>query len=156
MSENKVPLVLTAEEVAKALRCCATDARNGGGCCNCPMDKKAGRLECSELICLIAADRIGELLEENRKLRDATEEICQREQAELARLAGEMNTALDRGLYGTNRECFARMQEHQQLLTQLGRESMIQAEPVGEKGWRCVAVKVEGTCVYGERDGAGG
>lgn len=156
MSENKVPLVLTAEEIVKALRCCATDSKAGGGCRNCPLDKKVGRLECSELINLMAADRIGELLEENRKLRDATESICKLEQAELVRLAGEMNTALDRGLHGANRELFARMHEHQTVLMDLGRGSVIQADPVSEKGWRCVRVEVEGTCVFGERDEQGG
>lgn len=156
MSENKVPLVLTAEEIIKALRCCTTSGTAGGGCRNCPLDKKAGRLECSELICLMAADRIGELLEELRKFRDATDGICQREQSEMVRLAAEMNTALNRGLHGANRELFARMQEHQTLLTELGRASVIQVDPVGESAWRCVHVEVEGTCVFGERDGSGG
>ena len=77
MSKKKeATLVLTGDEIMKALRCCATNPNSGGGCRNCPLDKRAGRFECSELVCLMAADRIGELQEELRKLRDATEGIC--------------------------------------------------------------------------------
>lgn len=90
--------------------------------------------------------------EEITRLLDATESICQRERGEMVRLAGEMNTALDRGLYGVNGELFGRMQGHQQVLTELGRGSAIRAEPVGEKGWRVLRVEVEGLCVFAGAD----
>lgn len=101
-------------ELRKALRCCATNSNDGGGCLNCPLHKNRSKIECAETINLMAADRIGELLEENRKLRDATEGICQREQDEMVRLAGEMNTALEQGLTGVNQEHLSRMLERQQ------------------------------------------
>lgn len=149
---NKVPLVLTTDEVKAALRCCATAPNDGGGCVNCPLDKLYKRLECSELICLIGADRIGELQEELRKLRDATEGVCQREMGELIRLAGEANTALERGLIGVNEEIFSRMLEHQTLLTGLGRESVIQAKPGEGKGWRITRVVMDGRRIFGEEE----
>lgn len=149
---NEVPLVLTTDEVKAALRCCATTSNDGGGCVNCPLDKLSDQLECSELIYLIGADRIGELQEELRQLRDATEGICQREMGELIRLAGEANTALERGLIGVNEEIFSRMLEHQALLTGLGRESAIQAEPTEGKGWHVVRVAVDGQRVFGEEE----
>lgn len=149
---NEVPLVLTTDEVKAALRCCATTSNDGGGCINCSLDKRNNRLECSELICLMGADRIGELQEELRKLRDATEGICQRETSELIRLAGEANTALERGLVGVNEELFSRMLERQTLLTGLGRESAIQAEPTEGKGWHIVRVAVDGRRVFGEEE----
>lgn len=156
MSENKAPLVLTAEETIKALRCCATNESSGGGHRNCPMDGKAGRLECSELLSLMAADRLEELSEEVRKLRDATEGICQRQLEELIRLAGEANTALDRGLVGVNEGHFSAMMECQSVLSELGRESVIRAEPVGEKGWRILGVRAAGRVIFGEMESDGG
>ena len=152
--KNEAALVLTEEEIAKALRCCATDSNSGGGCRNCPLDKRAGRLECSELICLMAADRIGELQEELRKLRDATEDICQREITEMVRLAKECNTALERGLHGVSDAVFAKITEHQQALSGLGRGSVVHAEPMGEHGRRVDWIRVEDTVVFETGGGA--
>ena len=155
MSEKKeAALVLTGDEIVKALRCCATDSNSGGGCRNCPLDKRAGRLECSEMICLMAADRIGELQEELRKLRDAAEGICQTEITEMIRLAKECNTALERGLHGASDADFAKITEHQQVLSGLGRGSVVHAEPTGEHGWRVEWIHVEGAAVFEAGGGA--
>lgn len=156
MYENKETLVLTTEQIVKGLRCCATGTNAGGGCRNCPLEPVRRKIECAELINLMAADRIGELQEENRRLRDATEVICRKQGQELARLAGEANTALDRGLVGVNEDHFAAMLECQNVLSELGRETVIRAEPAGgEKGWRILGVRVEGVTVFGSMEQAG-
>lgn len=140
MNKNEWPVVPVRELMA-ALRCCATNTNQGGGCGNCPMEGKVGRLECAELICLMAA-------EELRKLLDATEGICQREVHEMVRLAKECNTALERGLAKVSEETFRKMLEHQERLTQLGRESFLQAEPAKGYGWRVDGIQVEGAVVF--------
>lgn len=134
----------TTAELAEGLRCCWSDK----GCKACPLCGAPG--ECAQLLDLEAAERLEELEQKVRELTDATEGICQRETNELVRLAGEAATALERGLAGVNEELFARMQQHQQVLTELGRGSVIHAEPVQEKGWRIDWIQVEGLRVYGE------
>lgn len=146
MSEIEKP-VLTGREIAAALRCCSTNPGEGGGCVNCPMDKKAGRLECSELICLMAADKLGELL-------DATEEVVKALAERMADLARECNTAQKRGLMKTSGDYVLALNEIQSKLTQLGRASIVQAEPVGEHGWRVTLIRVEGTEVFRSEGGA--
>lgn len=156
MSKKNVPLVLATEEIIKSLRCCATNTNEGGGCRNCPMEPDRRKVECDETVCLMAADRLQELLAENGRLRDATENICQREQTQMASLAGKMNTALDRGLIGANEELFRQMLGSQELLTELGRESTIRTKPVGEKGWRVLEIRVGDVTVFGGDNGAEG
>ena len=156
MSEEKrVPLVLTAEELQKALRCCVTNSNDGGGCRNCPMKGWSSKVDCDEQICLMAADRIRELSEEAAKLRNATEGVCWREQERMVWLAGEANAALDRGLIGVNKEHFAAMLGCQERLSEMDRDSAIRTEPVGEKGWRILGVALEGRCIYGAMEQAG-
>ena len=155
MSKNNGPLVLAEAELMAALRCCATEPSAGGGCRNCPMDGKVGRLECSELVCLMAADRIGELQEEINRLKASLETVSQWRQSEMVRMAKEMNTALDRGLIGASKEHMSALLGHQKELAALGVESMIHAEPAGE-GWQCIRLEIGGTCVFGGRDGTDG
>lgn len=150
MSEAK-ELCLTGLEIAAGLRCCTKDPNDAGGCKVCPLNEfwtDESDLKCYDRLNLMAADRLEELTEENRKLRGATEEICQRELKEMIRLAGEANMALDRGLAGVSEAHFAKMQEHQAQLAELGRESIIQAEPMKEHGWRIDRVTVGGLEVY--------
>lgn len=153
MNENKMPLELTTEQIIKSLRCCATSTSAGGGCLNCPLEQVRRKIECAELINLMGADRIQELLEENRKLQDATEGICLQKQEEMVRRAREMNTALERGLAGVNQEHLSRMLECQQLLTELGRASVIRLQPERSGEDRCLGIRVEGVTVFGEVDG---
>lgn len=143
MSENRK---LTAREIVAGLRCCAEPVGAEGGCESCPvrpLREQLGGENCFDWLLSQAAEEI-------TRMMNATEAICQRETNALVRLAGEAATALERGLAGVNEELFARMQQHQQVLTELGRGSVIHAEPVQEKGWRIDWIQVEGLLVYGE------
>lgn len=95
-----------------------------------------------------------ELLEENQRMRNATSRIVERGVAELVRLAGEANTAVERGLYGISDELVSRMQEHMTELSELGRETMIHMQPLGQTGTRVDLVKVGGEFIY-RREGFG-
>lgn len=88
--------------------------------------------------------------EENRKLRDATEEICQRQMAEMVRLAGEMNTSAERGLAGANRGQFDELLQCQKVLTELGRGSAIRTEPMEDGVDRVLGIRVGGKVIFGE------
>jgi hypothetical protein len=103
---------------------------------------------CCDAMQMMAAERIGALAEEIQRMRVATSRIAERGIAELRRLAGEANTAVERGLYGVSDELVSRMQEHMTELVELGRESMIHMQPLGMTGTRVELVKVGGEVIY--------
>lgn len=150
MSEE---LELTDERLAEALRDCTK--REVIVCVECPFRSYAkGGKSCLNEIQLKAAERIGAMAEEIQRMRNATSRIVERDIAELVRLAGEANTAVERGLYGVSDELVSRMQEHMTELVELGRESMIHMQPLGQTGTRVDLVKVGGEVVY-RREGFG-
>ena len=142
MTATEMP-ALSGREIMAALRCCSSNAREGGGCGACPMDGRAGRLECSEMICRMAADEIGRLLDANEKTADG---LTRR----LADMAREGNTALERGLEGVNLAKLAEMTGIQSELEAFGRGSVIRAEPAGrmDGSMRIREVVVEGRVVF--------
>ena len=131
-------------ELATVLRCCNSNAKEGGGCLNCPLKSyrdqhKLG--DCAEQAGLMAAQELV-------RLQNATESICQRELNEMIKMAKECNLALDRGLAGVSDADFAKVTEHQQVLTELGRQTVVHAEPVKEHGWMIDWIVYEGREVY--------
>lgn len=131
-------------ELAAVLRCCNGKTIEGGGCANCPLKdyREAHEFpDCAEQAGLMAAQEL-------MKLYNATEKLCEREVRALAELAKECNLALERGLHGVSDAKFAELTERQQLLAELGRASVVHAEPGGEHGWRIDWVTVEGAEVY--------
>ncbi len=137
MSEE---LALRGKELVGALATCGTE--EGQECTGCPYVQMTGGTQAcmTELIrCALA---------EIQRLCNATGRICERDVAEIVRLAGEVNTAVGRGLYGTSDELVSRMQEHQRELAELGRETAILVQPLGQTGSRVDRVKVGGEVVY--------
>ena len=141
---------MSALELAAALECCARTAEAGGVCENCPREVPGDEklMECCEAVKLAAARVM-------RELWDGSEKVTKWLIGELVRLAGEVNTAMDRGLAGVADELFSQMQAHQATLVSLCRSAAIQAEPQGEKGWRVLQVAVEGRVVFGGDGGEG-
>lgn len=146
MTMTEMP-ALRGREIVAALRCCSGNAREGGGCGACPMDGRAGRLECSEMICRMAADEIGRLL-------DATEGVVKELTERMATLARESNTARERGLQKASGDYVLALNEIQAKLEALGRASVVGAEPVEGQGWRVTLIVVDGTEVFKAEGGA--
>lgn len=146
MEMTEMP-ALSGREIMAALRCCSSNAREGGGCGACPMDGRAGRLECSEMICRMAADEIGRLLE-------ATEGVVKELTERMATLARESNTARERGLQKASGDYVLALNEIQAKLEALGRTSVVGAEPVEGQGWRVTLIMVDGTEVFKVEGGA--
>ena len=146
MAMTEMP-ALSGREIEAALRCCSSNAQVGGGCGACPMDGKAGRLECSEMICRMAADEIGRLL-------DATEGVVKELTERMANLARESNTARERGLQKASGDYVLALNEIQAKLEALGRTSVVGAEPVEGQGWRVTLIMVAGTEVFKAEGGA--
>lgn len=140
-------LELTDERLAEALRGCTK--REVTVCRKCPMKSRVepGK-SCCDAMLMMAAERIEALAEENQRMRNATSRIVERGIAELVRLAGEANTAVERGLYGVSDDLVSRMQEHMTELVELGRGSMIHMQPLGQTGTRVDLVKVGGEVIY--------
>lgn len=85
-------LELTDERLAEALRCCAKS--EAAACRKCPMGISTdGEKCCFDVLRLKAAERIGALAEENRRLRDATEGYAKELVGRMVTLAREGNTA---------------------------------------------------------------
>ena len=150
MSEQ---LELTDERLAEALRGCTK--REVTVCRKCPIKSRVdpGK-SCCDAMLMMAAERIGALAEENQRMRNATSRIVERDIAELVRLAGEANTAVERGLYGVSDELVSRMQKYMTELQELGRGSVIGMQTLGETGTLVDLVKVGGEVIY-RREGFG-
>lgn len=146
MAMTEMP-ALSGREIMAALRCCSSNAREGGGCGACPMDEKAGRLECSEMICRMAADEIGRLL-------DATEGLVKELTERMVTLARESNIARERGLEKVAGDLVLELNAIQEKLVKLGRTSVVGAEPVEGQGWRVTLIMVDSTEVFKAEGGA--
>ena len=146
MAMTEMP-ALSGREIMAALRCCSSNALEGGGCGACPMDGGIGRLECSEMICRMAADEIGRLL-------DATEGVVKELTERMVTLARESNTARERGLQKASGDYVLALNEIQAKLEALGRTSVVGAEPVEGQGWRVTLIMVDGTEVFKAEGGA--
>lgn len=150
MSEK---LELTDERLAEALRCCTKS--EAAACRKCPMglQEQDGKC-CFDALRLMAAERIGALAEENRRLRDATEGYTKELVQRMVTLAREGNTAGARGLEKVSGDLVLELNEIQDKLVKLGRESVVRAEPVAGQGWRVTLITVEGREVYKTEGGA--
>ena len=139
-------LELRGGALVEALATCGKE--DGQECTGCPFVQMTGGTQAcmTELIrCALA---------EIQRLCNATGRICERDVAEIVRLAGEANTAVERGLYGVSDDMVSRMQEHMTELSELGRDSMIHMQPRGQTGTRVDLVKVGGEVIY-RREGFG-
>lgn len=143
MSED---LKLRGGALVEALVTCGREEEQE--CTGCPFAKLPGGTQA----CMTELVRCA--LAEIQRMRNATSRIVERDIAELRRLAGEANTAVERGLYGVSDDMVSRMQEHMTELAELGRESMIHMQPLGMTGTRVDLVKVGGEVIY-RREGFG-
>ena len=139
-------LELRGGALVEALATCGREEEQE--CTGCPFAKLPGGTQA----CMSELVRCA--LEEIQRMRNATSRIVERGIAELVRLAGEANTAVERGLYGVSDELVSQMQEHMTELSELGRETMIHMQPLGQTGTRVELVKVGGEVVY-RREGFG-
>ena len=146
MAMTEMP-ALSGREIMAALRCCSSNAREGGGCGACPMYGRDGRLECSEMVCCMAADEIGRLL-------DATEWLVKELTERMVTLARESNIARERGLEKVSGDLVLELNAIQEKLVKLGRTSVVGAEPVEGQGWRVTLIMVDGTEVFKAEGGA--
>ena len=137
----------TPQEIAESVRQCAE-----ADCYTCQMADD--RIACLKKQLKAAADTIENLAAENQRMRNATSRIVERDIAELVRLAGEANTAVERGLYGVSDELVSRMQKYMTELQELGRGSVIGMQTLGETGTLVDLVKVGGEVIY-RREGFG-
>lgn len=145
MSEKKEWPRLGPMELVWALRCCTKAPGDLEGCHVCPMRELRGKMEtdCFDEIIIQAAQMI-------RQMTDATENICQRQETEMIRLAKEMDVSLERGLIGTNKGQFEELLQCQKVLTELGWESMIRTVPVEPEGWKVLGIGVQDRTIFGE------
>ena len=148
-------LELTDERLAEALRCCAKS--EAAACRKCPMglQEQDGKC-CFDALRLMAAERIGALAAENRRLRDATEGYTKELVQRMVTLAREGNTAGARGLEKVSGDLVMELNEIQDKLVKLGRESVVRAEPVAGQGWRVTLITVEGREVFNGEEAAQG
>ena len=153
MSGNKEPLELTDRELMEALRGCTE--RKVTVCRKCPVKNCAeGGKSCADTMLLMAAERIGALMEKNRKLMDATEGLVKELTERMVTLARESNTARERGLQKASGDYVLALNEIQAKLEALGRASLVGAEPVEGQGWRVTLIVVDGTEVFKAEGGA--
>lgn len=152
MSEK---LELTDERLAEALRGCTK--REIAVCRKCPVKGRAedGKA-CFDTMMMMAAERIGALAEENRRLRDATEGYAKELVERMVALAREGNTAGARGLEKVSGDLVFELNSVQAKLTELGRKSVVRAEPVAGQGWRVTPIQVEGREVFNGEEAAQG
>lgn len=144
---------LTNEDLMKALRCCTKS--EAAACRKCPMElrEQDGKC-CFDALRLMAADRLGALMEKNRKLMDATEGLVKELTERMVTLARESNTARERGLQKASGDYVLALNEIQAKLEALGRASLVGAEPVEGQGWRVTLIMVDGTEVFKAEGGA--
>lgn len=146
---------LTDAQLEAALRCCAKS--EASACKKCPMGLREDDGKCCfDALRLMAAKRLEELAEENRRMRDATEGYA----AELARqmtdMARECNTAQERGLPKASGDDVLALNQIQARLLELGRVSVVRAVPgEGGAGWTVLGISVEDRVVFGEMGGDG-
>lgn len=144
---------LTNEDLMKALRCCTKS--EAAACRKCPVKNCAeGGKSCVDTMLLMAADRLGALMEKNRKLLDATEGLVKGLTERMVTLARESNTARERGLQKASGDYVQALNEIQAKLEALGRASLVGAEPVEGQGWRVTLIQVDGTEVFKAEGGA--
>lgn len=142
---------LTDAQLEEALRCCAKSEESA--CKKCPMGvREADGKCCFDALRLMAALRLEELAEENRRMRDATEDIVKALAERMVQLARERNTARERGLPKANGDYVLVLNQIQEKLVALGRSSVVAAEPV-DGGWWVTGITVEGREVFGEVGG---
>lgn len=137
---------LTDGQLVRVLRLCAKDEPI---CQKCPLYEENG---CHKACKLAAAKRLEELAEENRRMRDATEDIVKALAERMVHLARECNTAQERGVTGVAGDIVLVLNQIQEKLVALGRSSVVAAEPV-DGGWRVTGITVEGREIYGEMGG---
>lgn len=124
-------------------------------CRKCPMGISTdGEKCCFDVLRLKAAERIGALAEENRRLRSATEGYAKELVQRMVTLAREGNTAGTRGLEKVSGDLVFELNSVQAKLTELGRESVVRAEPVAGQGWRVTLIQVEGREVFNGEEAA--
>lgn len=136
---------LTDAQLTKALRCCAKGPGDLDGCRICTLEKNwedADGEKCYDRLVLQAADRLEELAEENRRMRDATEGYVAELEKQMVHLARECNTAQERGVTGVAGDIVLALNQIQEKLVELGRTSVVAAEPV-DGGWRVAGITVE-------------
>ena len=148
---------LTDAQLTKALRCCTKDPGDLDGCRSCTLEKRwedADGVKCYDRLVLQAADRLEELAEENRRMRDATEGYVAELAERMVHLARECNTAQERGGTGVAGDIVLVLNQIQEKLVALCCGSVIAAESV-DGGWRATGITVEGRVVFGEMGGDG-
>lgn len=137
------------QEIAESVRQCGEM-----GCDTCKV--KDDRSECVKMQLKTAADTIENLVEENRRLRDATEGYAGELEKQMVQLARECNTAWERGLPKASWDYVLVLNQIQEKMVALGRESVIRAVPgEGGTGWTVLGISVEDRVVFGEMGGDG-
>lgn len=146
-------LELADERLAEALRGCTK--REVTVCRKCPVKGRAedGKA-CCDTMMMMAAERIGALAAENKELRAATEAYAGELVQKMVTLAREGNTAGARGLEKVSGDLVFELNSVQAKLTELGRESVVRAEPVAGQGWRVTLIQVEGREVFNGEEAA--
>lgn len=144
---------LTDAQLEEALRCCAKS--EAGVCIKCPMGlREDGGKCCFDALRLMAALRLEELAEENRRMRDATEDIVKELAERMVQLARECNTAQERGLPKASWDYVLVLNQIQARLLELDRVSVVRAVPgEGGTGWTVLGISVEDRVVFGKMGG---
>ena len=146
-------LELTDERLAEALRDCTK--REVTVCRKCPVkDRTEDGKACCDTMMIMAAERIDALAAENKELRAATEAYAGELVQKMVTLAREGNTAGARGLEKVSGDLVMELNEIQDKLVKLGRESVVRAEPVAGQGWRVTLIQVEGREVFNGEEAA--
>lgn len=137
---------LTDAQLILSLRACESEEK----CAGCHLTPPAGN--CFGELKRMARVRLEELAEENRRMRDATEDIVKALAERMVQLARECNTARERGLLKASGDYVLALNQIQEKLVALGRSSVIAAEPM-DGGWRVTGITVEGREVFREVGG---
>lgn len=151
---------LTDAQLILSLRACEDEE----SCAGCHLGPPSGN--CFGELKRIARERLEELAEENRRMRDATEDIVKALAEQMVQLARECNTAQERGLPKASGDDVLVLNQIQARLLELGRVSVVRAVPgEGGTGWTVLGISVEDRVVFGEmlnaeckmqNEGAGG
>ena len=152
MEDVMEEIKLTDAQLILSLRACEDEE----SCAGCHLRPPSGN--CFGELKRMARERLEELVEENRRLRDAKEEICQRQVAQMIKWAGEANISAERGLTKANQAQIDEILSCQKVLTELGRESVIRLEPMEDGTDRVLGIRVGETVICGslEEDGEAG
>ena len=143
-------LGLTDERLAEALRCCAKN--EAAACRKCPMGiSTEGEKCCFDALRLKAAERIGALAAENRRLQGIVDGFASKVEEQMVRIARECNGA--GGSEAADRA--VELSLLQAELAAMDRECIIQAEPV-VGGWRVDWIRVGDREIYRREDGPDG